>query len=262
MENKIALRPSYWASVSGGKDSLYMLKVIFSNPDKYPLDGVVHFELDIDFPFVKNVVDYMESECKKFGIPFYRIKPRENWVYLYENYGFPTRQVRWCNNKYKLDACCQLEEFLKSQGYYTVHYIGYCVDETKRYYNRKAAGITEIYPLVQEGIEEDTILEWARNQKIFNNFYKTNRRCGCMLCPMASRISLAYTYKYYPKAFHDLIMLMSITEQDIERKTGKPFAIMDGNPKYNAEYIERIVKTKWIKILEEREREYDVKGSR
>ena len=39
MKNAIALRPTYWASVSGGKDSLYMLKVILSNLEKYPLDG-------------------------------------------------------------------------------------------------------------------------------------------------------------------------------------------------------------------------------
>ena len=44
---EIALRPSYWASVSGGKDSLYMLKLILNNPDKYILDGVCHFELEV-----------------------------------------------------------------------------------------------------------------------------------------------------------------------------------------------------------------------
>lgn len=75
MSNEIALRPSYWASVSGGKDSLYMLNLILHNLDRYPLDGVVHFELDIDYPFIHDVIDYMESECKRFGIRFVRIKP-------------------------------------------------------------------------------------------------------------------------------------------------------------------------------------------
>lgn len=64
-KNKIALRPSYWASVSGGKDSLYMLNLILHNLDKYPLDGVCHFELEIDYPFIHEVIDYMESECKR-----------------------------------------------------------------------------------------------------------------------------------------------------------------------------------------------------
>lgn len=42
MANELALRPSYWVSVSGGKDSFYMFKFILHNLDRYPLDGVVH----------------------------------------------------------------------------------------------------------------------------------------------------------------------------------------------------------------------------
>lgn len=134
---QVALRPSYWANVSGGKDSFFMLRHILLNLDKYPLDGVVHFELEIDYPFIKDVIDYIERECSLYGIPVYRIKPRSTWKELYEKYKFPTRKVRWCNSSYKLDAEKQLEEFLNSQGYYTVHYIGYCADEEKRWYNRK-----------------------------------------------------------------------------------------------------------------------------
>lgn len=112
MGTDIVLRPSYWANVSGGKDSLYMLKLILANPDRYPLDGVVHYELDIDFPFIKDVVDYIEVECKKYGVQFVRIKPRktwEEWYYTISNktgdiYGFPTRTARWCNSRYKMDA--------------------------------------------------------------------------------------------------------------------------------------------------------------
>lgn len=82
MTGEIALRPSYWASVSGGKDSLYMLNLILHNLDRYPLDGVVHFELEIDYPFIHDVIDYMETECKRFGIRFVRIKPRKTWEEL------------------------------------------------------------------------------------------------------------------------------------------------------------------------------------
>ena len=47
-ENDIALRPIHYASVSGGKDSLYMLFIILKNPEKYPLDMVIHFELETE----------------------------------------------------------------------------------------------------------------------------------------------------------------------------------------------------------------------
>ena len=89
----LELKPSYWASVSGGKDSLLMLKLILENPVKYPLNGVVHFELEIDYPFIKDVISYMKKEVEKLGIPFVCIKPRTSWIEWYKKYGFPTRKA-------------------------------------------------------------------------------------------------------------------------------------------------------------------------
>lgn len=254
--NKIALRPSYWASVSGGKDSLYMLNYILHNLDRYPLDGVVHFELEIDYPFIHDVIDYMETECKRVGIKFVRIKPRKTWEELYSKYGFPTRTVRWCNEHYKLDAKRQLSEWLNTAGFYVVHYIGYCADEERRFNKRLSAKKIEIYPLAENGINEDAILEWAKTQPIFNNYYKINRRCGCMYCPMSSFLNFAYLYKYYPENFQYMLEKMRETEKIIECKIGRPFSVISSNPKYNSVYMEHIIKTKWVKKLNEKEDSY------
>lgn len=250
--NEIALKPTYWASVSGGKDSLYMLYLILHNLDKYPLDGVIHFELEIDYPFIKDVINYMESECKKFGIKFVRIKPRKTWDEIYKKYLFPTRVVRWCNNKYKLDCNEQFKDFMKEQGYNVFYYIGYCADETKRYSGRE---LQEIYPLVNENIVESDILDWAKTQPIFNDYYKYNKRCGCMYCPMANRLNLAYLYKYYPDNFKFMFDKMKETEKIRSAELGRPFAVMSSNPKYNAEYIENNVITKWLPKLNEMEKQ-------
>lgn len=223
MSNEIVLRPSYWASVSGGKDSLYMLNLILHNLDRYRLDGVVHYELEIDFPFIKDVIDYMENECKKYGIPFVRIKPRKTWKELYDKYGFPSRRVRWCNGKYKMDAQKQLKEFLKSQGGRLISYIGYCVDEEKRYKNKKDKDL--IYPLVENNIYEYDILQWAKNVSIFNDFYKYNRRCGCMFCPMSSLQNMAYLLKYYPNEYNEFMRLAKETEVFREKELNKPFSV-------------------------------------
>lgn len=252
---ELALRPMYWASVSGGKDSLFMLNLILRNLDKYPLDGVVHFELEIDYPFIKNVIDYMQSECERFGITFLRITPDKTWNELYERYGFPTRVARWCNSKYKLAAKKRLEEFMHKLGFYTVFYIGYCADEEKRFVKRIDLQKFERYPLVEEGIEESTIWEWAKTQPIFNHYYETQKRCGCMYCPMASFMNYAYLYKYYPKEFDFMINKMHETEILREKERGKPFSVISSNPKYNSYYLEKIIKTKWLKKLEDKEKE-------
>lgn len=258
MKNEIQLTPTYWASVSGGKDSLFMLNMILHNLDRYPLNGVVHFELEIDYPFIKNVIDYMQSECEKHGIQFVRIKPRKSWSDLYYTksksgniYGFPTRKARWCNSQYKLDAKKQLIEYMKSLGKYTVFYIGYCVDEFNRF--NKRANMKEIYPLAENGINESEILEWAKTVDLFNNYYKTNKRCGCMYCPLASKMQVAYLYKYYPQNYAYMIDRMKETEKIRESELNRAFSVYSSNPKYNAEYLDYIIKNKYIHLLDELE---------
>lgn len=261
MKNEIALRPTYWASVSGGKDSLFMLNLILHNLDKYPLDGVVHFELEIDYPFIKNVIDYMQNECEKHGIRFIRIKPNktwEDWYYTKNSksgniYGYPIRLARWCNDKYKLNAKKQMDDFMRKQGYYIVYYIGYCADEEKRTAKRVDLQKVERYPLVENNIIENDILQWAKTQPIFNNYYLTNRRCGCMYCPLSNKMNIAYLYKYYPKNYAYMIEKMKETEKIRQQELGRPFSVTSDNPKYNAEYLDYIIKNKWLKKLEQAE---------
>lgn len=261
MKNEIELIPSYWANVSGGKDSLFMLKLILSNLDRYPLDGVVHFELDIDYPFIHDVIAYMERECSKYNIPFYRISPRKTWEELYYTkfatgsiHGFPTRTARWCNSEYKLDSYSQLSAIMAASGRSVVSYIGYCYDEEKRYNKRTKK--QEIYPLVENGIYEDTILQWAKHIDLFNNYYISNKRCGCMYCPLSSMITYAYLYKYYPRHFDYMIDKMRETEHLRSIELGRSFSVISSKPKYNADYLEHIIKTKWIYKLNQVENEY------
>lgn len=258
--NELALRPSYWASVSGGKDSLYMLYLILKNPEKYPLDGVVHFELEIDYPFIRDVTNLMERACNEVGVKFVRIKPEKSWFELYrtvsktgKQYAFPTRGSRWCNSAYKLNAKKQLKTFMRELGFDVISYIGYCVDEKTRY--EKRHNVKEIYPLVEQGIEENTILEWAKTQPIFNNYYKVNKRCGCMYCPISSYMNYAYLLKYYPVHFYTMIAYMRETEKIREKELNRAFSVISSNPKYNADYLEKIIKTKWLQKLNEKESE-------
>ena len=46
------------------------------------------------------------------------------------------------------------------------------------------------------------------------------------------------------------------TEKNVYIKTGKPMSVWQGNPKYNTDYVDNIVHTKWLKKLEEKEHEY------
>lgn len=252
----ISLRPSYWASVSGGKDSLFMLYLILKNPDKYKLDGVVHFELEIDYPFVKSVIDYMQKEVEKLGIPFLRLKPLHTWEELYYKKlpngnirGFPTRKARWCNSNYKLSARSSLLSIMKQKGFDVIFYIGYCADEVKRYAHRSFGFYKEIYPLVSENVLEADIWTWAKKQPIFNDYYLYNKRLGCMYCPMASRMAIAYLSMYYPSNYCYMIEKMRETEKIRESELGVPFSILSGNPYYNTDYLVNNIEEVWLPKL-------------
>lgn len=247
MDN-IELRPYYVASLSGGKDSLYMLGVILNNLDKYPLDACVHYKLEIDYPFVNNVIEDMKNRLDKIGIPFYIFEPRYSWYEKVEKYGIPNRKCRWCN-KYKMDCNLQMKEFLRNKGLRTVEYIGFCADEESRFkytigeYN---SNNKFIYPLAEEGIIEQDILKWAKKQKIFNNYYKYNFRQGCMYCPMASIDNLAYLAKFYPNEFEWFM------EKCIETENKYNTGIFQSNKKYNSRYYKDIILKKYLPKLEDK----------
>ena len=241
--NDMVLAPAYFASVSGGKDSMYMLKLILSNLEKYPLHGVVYFEVEYEYPFITNVINYMQSECTRHGIPFYRIKPTTKWMDLYKKYGYPSRIARWCNSSYKLSCKKKFNEYMKACNKKAIYYIGFCADEVKRF---REDG--NVYPLAIEGVKESEILEWAKEQPIFNDYYKFSRRCGCMYCPMQTMMEKAYLCKYYPEEFQFFMNLAKETEK-------KGFSVW-GSKKYDTEYQIRIVREKWIPKLEKMIEEY------
>lgn len=130
---------------------------------------------------------------------------------------------------------------------------GFCADEDKRFKQKRMAKGLERYPLDENGITEAKIWEWAKDQSIFNYYYEVNKRCGCMYCPMESYLNYAYLFKYYPDHFQYMLEKMRETERLREKELGRPFSVISSNPKYNADYLEKIVKTKWFFKLNELE---------
>lgn len=239
----LTLRPIHYACVSGGKDSLFMLKVILSNPNKYPLDMVVHYQLEIDWEWAERTVDYMESECKKYGINFLRIKPRKSWHEIYKTRFMPTGKVRWCNKEYKMDAERQIRKWIKEQNCRPIAYIGFCADETRRFkYEIGEWKDQDIcYPLAEEGINESEVLIWARTVPLFNDWYKYFKRQGCMMCPMLSRLELAYLCVYYPGKYVEYIGYV----KEYEDKFGKQW-----KTGLWADDLDKLIRNKWVRILE------------
>ncbi len=223
-----------------------MFGLILSMPGKYPLDMVVHFELENDWQIAKDVISYMEERCSMAGIKFLRIKPRKTWEELFDRYGYPNGKARWCNSDYKLDCKKQLNQWLKSQNCRPIAYIGFCADEIKRF-NYEIGGDwnlqDECYPLAEEGVTEDTILRWARTQPIFEGYYDYFDRMGCKACPIATMKEWAYLLKEEPEEYESYLTQIKITENRLKEKNWLFKNI-------GAEEFDRRIREKWSKLLD------------
>ncbi|MGM9998180.1 MAG: phosphoadenosine phosphosulfate reductase family protein [Candidatus Bruticola sp.] len=75
----------YVLMFSGGKDSTAMvlewLERRKREPDKYPLDEVVFFNMELEFPSVIDTVRKVEKIVKSFYIKFTELKLEKNWYY-------------------------------------------------------------------------------------------------------------------------------------------------------------------------------------
>lgn len=256
MKQNLSLRPIHYASVSGGKDSFFMLNLILNNQDKYPLEMVVHFELEIDWGWSKKVIDFMEERCVKHGIKFVRIKPRKTWEEIYNKYGFPNGRARWCNSEYKLDCKKQLNKWIADQNCRPLAYIGLCADEKQRF--KYDIGDWEeqdvCYPLAEEGIEEWQILEWAKKQPIFENYYNYFTRQGCRMCPQMSMLEMAYLLKTDEPTFNYMFDCIRKTEDKIFAEKGKIWKFKG----YGADVIESRIRSKWVNELENMENQLTI----
>lgn len=249
MKNNIVLRPLYYACVSGGKDSLYMLSIILKNPEKYPLDLVVNYDLEIEYEISKSVVNEIEKICKIHNIKFMRIKPRKSFDDLAEKYGYPSYNSRWCNSKYKLDCIAQLKQFVKSLECKPVAYIGFCADEEKRFKYKigEWKNGNFCYPLAEENITEQEILEWARKKDIFKGFYNFFDRMGCRGCPLAPRREWAYLLHTEPEYYAYVLNILKKTEQ-YYLDCGKSYKFNN----YSVNDFDNCIRNKWLpKLLKE-----------
>lgn len=238
----IQKRKVYVANVSGGKDSLYMLKIILENPNLYPLHYVVHYDIGINNPIENKVFEYMKKILKEYNIICYTIKPTIDYAELENKYDIPTRKVRWCNSL-KLDCVRQFEKWIENQGGEVIHYIGFCADEVKRFKDN-----SDIYPLAELNIYESEVLEYAKKCDIFDGWYKSFTRLGCKFCPCGTYKEYAWEYLYNRKEFEERFEKI----RNYEKKYNTTY--FQSNPKYNADYVYNIIIKKYVPmILKEQE---------
>lgn len=200
------------ASLSYGKDSIYMIEVI--KQYDMPLDRIVHVEImatdtiPADLPPMVEFKDYVDKVVKeRYGIKVERLHAIKNYEECFYSicgkqrkkakskyagliYGFPMMMGAWCNSRLKMSI---LNKFNKPN---ISQYIGIAVDEPNRFHNltdRKRS------PLVEHGIAESQCWQWCEENNLLSPIYTTAARGGCWFCHNQSKNQLRLLRQNYPE---------------------------------------------------------------
>lgn len=257
------------ASLSYGKDSLYMLELIHRNG--LPLDRIVHAEImatptiSADLP---PMMDFKEKAdaiiLEKYGIVVEHIKSAFSYEERFyktrvgkktkpENvgkiYGFPIVLGAWCNRDLKMNV---LGRFNKKN----IHqYVGYAIDEKKKERQEKIqlylSGQSDFngsYPLVDYNVTEDECLNWCKENDLLSPIYETSTRGGCWFCHNSTLQNLYDLKVNYPD-YWKLMLKWDSDSPVIFRTDG--ITIHDLDERFEAGFV---YKREYNKFLKNEER--------
>ena len=178
-------------SLSGGKDSTAMLLMMLKK--KIKVDHIVFFDTGWDFPEMIEHIDKLE---KYIGRKIIRLKNRISFEELFNKWGFPAIQRRWCTAE-KRNA---LKKF-SNQYKPFLSWIGFAKDEAKRIKNT----IGYCYPLVDWKVTEDDALKYCIDKGFdWGGLYKHFKRVSCWNCPLQTLKDLKELWLYYPQYWKEL----------------------------------------------------------
>lgn len=177
---------------SGGKDSTAMIHLMLKR--NVPIDHVVFFETDWEFPGIDNHIKRVEQ---KTGLRIERIRNYRPFDDLLRLYGWPHPSGGWCAackrdnlNKYmravKTNICC----------------IGFATDEIKR---TKGKTLNQCkwqlrFPLIEAGFSQVDSLEYCyKLGYTWDGLYNHFSRVSCFCCPKAGRFRRGIIKEYIPE---------------------------------------------------------------
>lgn len=162
MKGKEEKKKYFVASVSWGKDSLYMLEHILINLHKYPLHLVIFVNTGMEFQAVYDMRDKMLVKLSALSIPYKEIDVSAEWKYLMFYHRPKTRDgtekigLGWCGGVCRWGTGLKLESLNRYyrrelSAYDVTEYVGIACDETERLESEfaKANEHKKKYPLLQ-----------------------------------------------------------------------------------------------------------------
>lgn len=223
-KNKVDL---FHVSYSGGKDSEVNLDLV-TRALPHSSFVVVFGDTMMEFPDTYEAVELAKHKCEKAGIKFFVAKainkPNQTW----NQFGPPTSTIRWCCSVHKTTPqLLLLRDIIGKDKFTEMAFVGVRADESiKRStyedisYGTKHKGQYSCNPILEWNSAE-VYLYLYQHKLHFNSAYtKGLSRAGCLVCPMASKLSEHMRIRNYPEQVNQYISLiqgMNASDKSPER---------------------------------------------
>jgi len=197
-------------SLSGGKDSTALLLMMLEKD--MPVDYIIFVDTTKEFPQIYEHLEKLERyisplKITRVELPFdyyfsehVRKKGKKKGT---KGYGFAGPRVRWCTILKRDYFEKKVRELIGKEEY--LKYIGYTIDERRRYKNISDNFPNVRFPLVEWKITEKQALEYCYSKGFdFGGLYEVISRSSCYCCPLVSMKKLYAIYKHYPDLFEKI----------------------------------------------------------
>lgn len=212
------------ASVSFGKDSLYMLLRLIETGA--PLDEVVFYDTGMEFQAIYDTRDAVLPLLAEHGISYKELTPPPDCAFLYKMFDKPVEGrtngfhygYSWCGGRCRWGTTDKLKALDKyAEKSEAVVYIGIAADETDRLTKERKE--YKRFPLAQWGaVEADCLrgcydrgFEWLENG---HRLYDLLDRVSCWCCTNKNLRELRNIRQYLPEYWEKL--------KDLQRRTDRP----------------------------------------
>lgn len=212
------------ASVSFGKDSLYMLLRLIETGA--PLDEVVFYDTGMEFQAIYNIRDTVRPLLTEHGIIYTELAP--DYAFLYKMFEKPVNGrtngfhygYSWCGGRCRwgtTDKLKALDRYAEQTG--AVVYIGIAADETARLAKERKP--YKRFPLADWGVDENTALqgcyaagfEWLEDGY---RLYDLLDRVSCWCCANKNLQELRNIRHHLPTYWAKLKDLQSRTDRPMK----------------------------------------------
>lgn len=190
----------YIISYGGGVNSTAMMTFLIEN--KYPIDAVVFSDTGGERPETYEYLKHAKKYLEKYNIPFVQVMNfRKQSLYdrSISRRVIPSTLWRWCTRDFKI---APIYRYYRNLNAHVYQYVGIAYDEIHRIKDPKADYVTNVFPLVDFGIDREQCIQIIKKAKL-----PIPIKSGCYFCPFMGMEYWNDLYQKHPELYRKAVKM-------------------------------------------------------